>query len=242
MTRFASTLPAVSAGARALRVEGATIASVEARGKHLLLRFATAPPAVLHTHMGMTGSWHLYRPGSRWRTPPHLARVVVETAEVVAVCFTPRTVEWLRASREGSHPVLAGLGPDIVAPHFDAAAAKARIRERANATIGETLLDQRAVAGIGNIYRCEALFASRVDPFAPVDALADETIDRVLAVARRLMRRALLDGPRGHQVYRRSGRPCRRCGATIRMRRHGTPPRSLYWCAGCQGGSSPRET
>ena len=241
VTRFASTLPPVAAAARRYRVAGTRIAAVEARGKHLMVRFATEPPLALHTHMGMTGSWHLYRPGSRWRKPEHLARVVIETADAVAVCFTPPTVQWLRAGEEAALPVLAGLGPDVLAPDFDAGHARERLRERAEVSIAAALLDQRALAGIGNIYRNEALFLSAVDPFAAVSSLDDATLARVVDTARRLMRRNLgasvrtTAGAGGrYWVYRRSGRPCRRCGTAIRMRRHGQPPRSVYWCPRCQ--------
>jgi endonuclease-8 len=240
VTRFASTLPRVAAEARRLRVLGSTVSSVEARGKHLLMRFTTRPPAALHTHMGMTGSWHLYRPGSRWRKPEHLARVVVETAEAVAVCFAPPTVEWLRAADEIAQPALAGLGPDVVAPEFDGAAALGRLRARPDVSVAAALLDQRALSGIGNIYRCEALFACGVDPFAAVGSLADDVLDRVVTTARRMMRASvagtarLAGGRAAYGVYRRAGRPCRRCGTIIRARRHGTPPRTLYWCPACQ--------
>ena len=242
VTSFASTAPAVAAAARRHRVVGAPITAVEARGKHLLLRFATRPPAALHTHMGMTGSWHLYRPGSRWRRGAHLARVVVETGEVVAVCFTPRTVRWLGAAAEKELPALSGLGPDVLAPEFDAGEARRRLRERAAMAIGPALLDQRALSGIGNVYRAETLFLCRVDPFAPVAAIDDATLDRIIGTARRLMRANLgtttrqTTGSGGgrYWVYRRSGRPCRRCATLVRRRYSGDPPRSVYWCPRCQ--------
>jgi endonuclease-8 len=241
VTRFSSTLPVVAAEARRYRIAGSAVAAVEARGKHLLMRFATAPPVALHTHMGMTGSWHLYRPGSRWRQPAHLARVVVETAEAVAVCFSPPTVRWLREGEEAALPALAGLGPDVMAPGFDAAEAVRRLQARPDATIAAALLDQRALSGIGNVWRNEALYLSAVDPFAPVASLDDAALGRVVDRARRLMRRtlgavraALPEGGGRHWVYRRAGLPCRRCGTRIRMRRHGTPARSVYWCPGCQ--------
>ena len=242
VTRFATSAPEVAAAARRHRVVGAAIEAVEARGKHLLLRFATRPPAALHTHMGMTGSWHLYRPGSRWRKGAHLARAVVETADVVAVCFTPRTLRWLGPGLEKELPALAGLGPDVMAPEFDAAAARRRLRDRGAMTIGAALLDQTALAGIGNVYRAETLFLCRLDPFTPVAALDDPTLTRVIDTARRLMRSNLSTASRQttgsratpYWVYRRSGRPCRRCATAIQMRRHGDPPRSVYWCPTCQ--------
>jgi endonuclease VIII len=254
VTRFTSTLARVAAEARRYRVApragrgGARIFAVEARGKHLLIRFATDPAVALHTHMGMTGSWHLYRPGSRWRKPEHLARVVIDTADVVAVCFTAPTVRWLREGEEAALEVLAGLGPDVLSPTFDAAEALRRLRARPRLSIAAALLDQRALSGIGNIYRSEALYLSAVDPFTPVESLEDESLDRVVERARRLMRRNLdatvrvtaAGGGGRTWVYRRAGRPCRRCGTPIRMQRHGQPPRSVYWCPRCQGDTAGR--
>ncbi|HET6900413.1 MAG TPA: DNA-formamidopyrimidine glycosylase family protein, partial [Vicinamibacteria bacterium] len=110
--------PALAAEARRHRVEGSTIRGVEARGKHLLVRFSTG--VALHTHLGMTGSWHLYRAGSRWQQPAHLARVVLEADGVVAVCFVPRVVELVPEADEAAHPSLTALGPDVVSAEFDA--------------------------------------------------------------------------------------------------------------------------
>ena len=122
--------PALASAARRHRVEGSTVVAVEARGKHLLVRFSTG--VALHTHLGMTGSWHLYRAGSRWRQPAHLARVVLEADGVVAVCFVPRVVELVPEKDEAAHPTLTALGPDVVAGGFDAAAAVARLQARAD--------------------------------------------------------------------------------------------------------------
>jgi endonuclease-8 len=240
VTAFRSRLPALALAARRLRVEGSRVAAVEARGKHLLVRFSTG--ACLHTHMGMTGSWHLYRAGSRWQKPEAMARVVIEAPPVVAVCFVPRVAELLPPGGEAAHPSLAALGPDVLAPARDAAPAVSGLRARGGDEIGAALLDQAALSGIGNIFKSESLFLSGVDPFAPVDALDDPTLTRVVRNAMRAMHRSVTEGTgdpdaqgRGrYWVYRRSGRPCRRCGATVRMARQGPLRRSTYWCPTCQ--------
>jgi endonuclease-8 len=237
VTRLASPLPEVAAGARRYGIVGRPVVAVEARGKHLMMRFERA---ALRSHMGMTGSWHLYRPGSRWRNPPQHARVVVETASAVAVCFTPRVVEWVSAGSEPTHPSLSRLGPDVVAPEFDAASARQRLASDPESEIGVALLDQRLVSGIGNIYKSESLFRTGVSPFARVRDLEPPTLDRILATARRLMRRSVASQAGGTAarerpwVYRREGQPCRRCGTLIRMRRQGEQARSSYWCPHCQ--------
>jgi endonuclease-8 len=242
------TSSALASAARRHHVAGSTIVGVEARGKHLLVRFSTG--VALHTHLGMTGSWHLYRAGSRWRQPVHLARVVLEAEGVVAVCFVPRVVELLPEGDEAAHPTLSALGPDVVAAQFDAESAVARLRARGTASIGAALLDQGALSGIGNIYKSETLFLCRVDPFAPVAALDHAVLRRVVDTAHDLMRRSvvapgrpLAGGGRGYWAYGRARRPCRRCATLIRMARQGVPARTTYWCPRCQppvaGGVAP---
>jgi endonuclease-8 len=240
VTAFDSSLPSVAAAARRFGLVGRPVAGIEAKGKHLLVRFGGG--AVLHTHQGMSGSWHLYRRGSRWRQPAHLARVVLETAEVVAVCFRAPRVELLPAAAAARHAALVRLGPDVMADAFDAAAARARMRAADEMEIGAALLDQSRLAGIGNVYKSEVLFRCGLDPFAPVSRLDDRALDRVIATARRQMRGSLDvvsrrprgPGPGGYGVYRRAGRPCLRCGTRIERRRQGDPPRSTYFCPACQ--------
>ena len=240
VTGFTSSLPAVAAAARRLRLVGRPVARVEAKGKHLLVRFEGG--AVLHTHQGMTGSWHLYRRGSRWRQAPHLARVVLEAGETVAVCFRAPRVELLRSAEADRHAVLAGLGPDLMADVFDAAEAGGRLRAAGDEEIGAALLDQSRLAGIGNVYKSEVLFLCGLDPFAQVSRLGDRALDRIVATARRQMRRNLDAASRRttglgavkHWVYRRAGQPCLRCGTTVVRRMQGRPPRSTYFCPACQ--------
>lgn len=209
--------------------------AVEARGKHLLMRFSTG--AALHTHMGMTGSWHLYRPGSRWRQAEGMARVVLEADGVVAVCFVPRTAEILAGDGEAAHPSLSRLGPDVLAPSRDADAAVAGLRATGVAEIGAALLDQSALSGVGNIWKSEALFLAGVHPFDRVADLEEAALTRLVRAAMREMHRSVSSeaiGRGGYRVYRRSGRPCLRCGTLVEMRRQGPMRRSTYWCPRCQ--------
>ena len=224
---------------------GRTVSGVSARGKNLLVHFDDG--SVLRTHMRMTGSWHLYRPGERWRKPGSQARAVLETEAWVAVCFAAPVVELLRPGEAERHEALTALGPDVLGETFDYADAVRRLRALGDTPLGEAIVAQRAVAGIGNIYKSETLFLTREDPFAPVSAVDERRLARILARARELMKASLGPSPRATRptlsrasgertwVYRREGRPCRRCGTAIRMRRQGVDRRSTYWCPTCQG-------
>jgi endonuclease VIII len=238
------------------RLVGSTVTEVEAVGKNLLIRFDNG--LELRTHLRMNGSWHRYRPGERWRRPPARARLVLEVPGAVAVCFDAPVVELFETRAERLHPALARLGPDLLAADFEtvdgAAEALSRLRDpaRADRSIAEALLDQRALAGIGNVYKSEVLYIERVDPWARVADVDDATLARLVETARRLLL-ANADRRRGEQrvttagdrtaagqllwVYGRVGRPCRRCGALIQRRRQGSDlPRLTYWCQRCQGG------
>ncbi|HEX9189302.1 MAG TPA: DNA-formamidopyrimidine glycosylase family protein, partial [Vicinamibacteria bacterium] len=236
-----SSLPAVAAAAERLRVVGQTIEAVEARGKHLLVRFAGG--AVLHTHQGMRGSWHLRRRVGATPRPPSRARAVIETAGAVAVCSLAPVVEMLSAAQAAAHPALRRLGPDLLAPGFDPAAAARRLRARGDLAIGVALLDQTALAGIGNVYKSEVLFLCGVSPFARVGDLDDGALDRLVEKAGELLRRNLGPGMRRTTsplapgrlwVSGRSGQPCRRCGAIVERSVQGEQARSTYFCPTCQ--------
>ena len=235
-------------GPQVERVVGATVTDVEAVGKNLLIRFDNG--LEVRTHLRMTGSWHRYRPGERWRRAPGRARLVLEVPGTVAVCFDAPVVELFETRAESLHPALAALGPDVLADDFDPAVAVERLREpsRAGLSIGEALLDQRALAGIGNVWKCEVLFAERMSPFVRVADLDDATLDRIVRAASRMMRASLAVpvsvGRRGGDeramggrlaVYERAGRPCPRCGALVLAERQGRElPRTTYWCPSCQ--------
>jgi endonuclease-8 len=204
----------------------------------------------------MTGTWHRYRPGERWLRPASRAALVREVEGSVVVCFDAPIVELFETRSRALHPILSRLGLDVLAEEFDPAAAVARLRESSviTRTIGEALLDQRVVAGVGNVYRSEILFIERVDPLAVASAVDDATLGRIVGTARRILllnasrrgARATSDGAREggtgrYWVYRRSGRPCRRCGTPIRSARLGGGiPRTVWWCPLCQASTANR--
>lgn len=227
------------------RLVGTTVEKVEARAKHLLIRFSSGD--VLHTHMRMTGSWHVYSVGERWRKPGWQARVVLEAGDRVAVCFDAPVVELLAAGEEDRHPSLTGLGPDVLVDPFDIEDVLRRAHQQPpECPIGGVLLDQRVVSGIGNIYRCESLFLAGLHPGTPRSALDDDALAALVERASRLMRANLAPaqgfdrrfapagGPSGPWVYRRAGRLCHRCRTTISTARLGDPPRDVWWCPTCQ--------
>jgi endonuclease-8 len=217
----------------AAKLVGQRVTSVEAKAKHLLVRFDSG--MVLHTHMRMTGAWHVYRAGERWRKPGHQARIVLEAGDRVAVCFNAPVVELLARRGEEVHPALTRLGPDVLVDPLDLADVRRRLATRPPTTaIGEILLDQQVVSGIGNIYRCEALFARRVHPATPWSALDPAEIDALVSAAAEKMR-ANLDAPRTRpRVYGRTGRPCYRCRTPIVTAKVGEQARDAYWCPKCQ--------
>jgi len=222
---------------------GTTITAVDSTGKHLLMHFADG--CVLHTHMQMTGVWHVYRAGERWRRPGHSARVVVRVADgTTAVCFAAPIVELRRERDTRDRPsrasrMLERLGPDLCEPGVDLDSVLARLASIEPATeVAAALLDQRVAAGIGNVFKSEICWAEQVSPFAVVGALGDTTRRRLYETARRQLTANLTTARRvtyanGLAVYGKAGRRCPRCGDTIR-RRPDRAARSTYWCPRCQ--------
>jgi endonuclease-8 len=215
-----------AAGKRlAERLDGCRLESVEAVGKNLLLRFEGG--LVLRSHLRMTGRWRLEERGKTRRGRPWL---VLRGTEHEAVLWNGPVLE---LSRGGS--VGRALGPDILAEPPDLAAMLRRLRETSpGRAVGDALLDQRLVAGIGNVWRAEALWEARVSPWRPLAGVSDPELLAALDVAHRLMLASLSGArPRRH-VYRRAGRPCPRCGEIVRSRPQGDAARIAYWCPSCQ--------
>ena len=220
---------------------GLGVAGVESRGKHLLVHLAGRHRVVVHTHLGMPGSWHVYRAGEPWRRAPAAARVVLGCGERLAVCFNAPVVELVEPASLPVHPVLGRLGPDLAAAGPDVAEAVRRARTLPAATpLGDVLLDQRVAAGIGNIWRCEALHARGWDPARPAGDLDDDELAALFATASSLLRAStegtgdgVVGRPRA-RVYGRAGRACGRCGGPVRARRQGRHARTAYWCPACQ--------
>lgn len=224
---------------------GATVLRVLARGKHLLHRFSAVgehPAVTLHTHLKMEGSWHLYRPGSRWRRPGHQARVVLRTQDWQAVGFSLGTCELLPTADEAR--VVGHLGPDLLGPDWDADEALRRMLSTPRRTVAEALLDQRNLAGVGTLYRSETLFLRGVHPLTPVAEVDDlpgvVSMARRLLVANREVASQTTTGNRRrgeeHWVFKRSGQPCRRCRTPIEHTDLGDPTRErgVFWCPDCQ--------
>jgi endonuclease-8 len=222
-------------GPRVERLVGTSVTAVEAQGKNLLILFDNG--LEMRTHLRMHGSWHRYRPGERWRLPPARARLVIEVPGSVAVCFDAPTVELFEQRAEGLHPALSRLGPDLLKDPFDDAEALRRLRDpsRSERSIAEALLDQRALAGIGNEVKNEALWQARVSPWTLVRDLDEATLDELVRIARDVLREGAVTGRRPRHVYRRAARPCPRCGAIIRVEHQGRDlPRLTFWCPSCQ--------
>jgi endonuclease-8 len=222
---------------------GTRLETVEARGKNLLLRFAGGP--AIHVHLGMHGRVHLYRPGEPFQRPAWQASLIVEVKSAVAVVFRAALVRAIRDP--GTDRALGKLGPDVLDDDFDLDEAYRRLRTLDPATpIGDALLDQQSLAGIGNVYKCEALFVCRIDPFAAIAAVDDPALRELVSRARECMRanvaakgpRRTRDtrDPRGARtwVYGRAGRPCFECGDLIRVKRAGPRARITWYCPRCQ--------
>jgi endonuclease-8 len=236
VTRFDSVFSQLTRVDDTVPIRGRTIERVDARGKHLLIWFSG--DLVLRTHMRMHGSWHIYRPGERWQRPRADMRIVIGTNEYEAVAFSVPVADLTSARElERAGPV-RDLGPDILADRFDAAEVARRIEALHEAEIGDALLNQQIVAGIGNIFKSESLFAARLNPFARVGELSRADIERVVDAARRLMRASATQRPADFSVYGRAGRACRRCGTAIARRKQGEHARVTYWCARCQPAAS----
>jgi endonuclease-8 len=221
--------PRAAAAVSAATLDGRRLESVEAVGKNLLLRFEGG--LVLRSHLRMTGRWQVVERGAeRYGTP----WLVLSGAEREAVLWNGPVLE-LTARRT------RGLGPDILADPLDVPAMVANLRrEHASRELGDALLDQRLVAGIGNVWKAESLWRARISPWLSLGEVADDELELVLSEAARLMRASLEGGRSERDVYRRAGRPCPRCGEAIRSRGQGDDNRTAYWCPGCQRGEGPR--
>jgi len=215
------------------RLDGRTLETVEAHGKHLMLGFGELS---LHSHLGMSGGWHFYRPGSRWRRPRSSAWALLTGGGWDAVQFGGPTLRVLTTGRLRRDPQLARLGPDILAPGFEPEPVIAAMRSDPARGLGDALLDQHLVAGIGNIFKSEACFAARLDPWRAVGDLSEEELGAVLAAAREQMLAAVESGDRHRfRVYKRRQGACPSCRGPISSRGQGDANRTTYWCPRCQG-------
>ncbi|HEX5984169.1 MAG TPA: DNA-formamidopyrimidine glycosylase family protein [Solirubrobacterales bacterium] len=213
------------------RLDGRILESVEAHGKHLMLGFGELS---LHSHLGMNGGWHFYPPGARWRRPRSSAWAVLSGGGWDAVQFGGPTLRVVPTARLRRDPQLVRLGPDILAEQFDVDAVIEAMRADPGRGLGDALLDQHLVAGIGNIFKSEACFAAKIDPWRPIGGLSEAELREVLGAARALMLEAVESGRHPHRVYRRRQGACPRCRGRISSRGQGDDNRTTYWCPRCQ--------
>jgi endonuclease-8 len=253
ITAFRSTYPLLTRFNDGTPLLGQTVVNVESRGKWLLMHFSGG--ATLATHMLMSGSWHIYRHGQRWQQPPANMRIILENAEFVAVGFKVPIAEMHSAQSLARHKKIPRLDCDVLHPAFDAEAVFQRLMARGKEAIADALLDQRVLAGVGNVFKSEICFVTGIHPFAPVAALTQEQLRTAVATAQRLIaanvledspdrivtyrgldRRTTHDSSPGANlwVYGRQGQPCRRCGEPVLRQLQGANARVTFWCPRCQ--------
>ena len=217
------------------RLAGRRVARVEARGKHLLLHFEG--DLVLHSHLRMTGAWAVHAAGERWRRAPRRAWLVMRAGAQEVVQFDGPLLGLLTEARAHSDPQLAGLGQDVIGERFDEGLLIRRIREDdPTRPFGDALLDQRTIAGIGNIWKSESCFAAAADPWKALSRTTDESVLAAVRFAREQMAQSAREGhmTRPRAVYGRRGEPCPRCGAVIAAAGQGEGNRTTFWCPACQ--------
>ena len=253
ITAFRSNYPLLTRFHDDAPITGQTVDSVESRGKWLLIHFSGG--ATLATHMLMNGSWHLYPHGERWHRPARDMRIVLENRDYQAVAFRVPVARIYTAEQLAREKRIPLAGSDVLNEHFDPGLAAARIRACSTEEIGNVLLHQYVLAGVGNVFKSELCFVERINPFCLVDALTDGQIQALVRSAQSLVGSNVLEdssntivtyrgvGRRTTRnarpadnlwVYGRSGNPCRRCGAIIHHRLQGQDVRVTYWCPLCQ--------
>lgn len=237
-------------------VVGRTVERVEARGKWCLIHFSG--DLILVTHMLMSGSWHIYRTGERWQAPRSAMRVVITCGEMQAVGFNVPVAEFHTARSLERSAQVPRLGVDVLGGEYSVDLGVRALRdygaEHPEAEVGGVLLNQRVIAGLGNVYKSEVAFAAGVHPFRAMRTVTERELERMADAAQRYMKANVADGASGGivtysgnrrttremdrssrlWVYGREGQECRRCGALIERRKQGAGARPTYWCPSCQ--------
>ncbi len=217
------------------RLSGRQVVAVDTHGKHLFIRFAG--DLVIHSHLGMIGVWGVYGPERRWGRSARRAWLVLSRAGYDVVQFDGPLLELITEGRRRFDQRLAALGPDVLAVEFDRELFLRRLRaDDPTRPFGDALLDQRNVAGIGNIWKAEGCWEAEIDPWRALGQVSDAEATAVIEATRPRMARSAVDGPRAikPRVYRQLGRPCPRCGGPIASHGQGDANRTTYWCQGCQ--------
>jgi len=250
---FRSTYPLLTRFHDDTPLTGQTVEQVESRGKWLLIHFSGG--GTLATHMLMSGSWHIYRPGERWQQPRMNMRIVLENSEYVAVGFRVPVAKMLKADELARALRIPAPAIDVLSEVFDPVEVEGRLLAHSDEEIGDVLLHQEVMAGVGNVFKSEICFVAGIHPFCKVAALSLEQVRASIAVAQRLVAANVLEdsgdsivtyGGRKRRttheadptaslwVYGRNGEPCRRCGERVRRRIQGPDARVTFWCARCQ--------
>jgi len=244
VTRFETVLPKLARVDVDTPLAGRTVERVESAGKWLLMHFSG--DLVLLTHMLMSGSWHIYRPGERWQRGRQHMRIVIETARIHAVAFNVPVAEFHTAASLARRPGFNRLGPAVLADDFDSEGAIRNLQAQPAMEIGPALLRQNLLAGIGNEFKSEICFGAGVNPFRSVGSLTRDDLRRLMEAAKAMMTDNVLQRSAQRRttrrvepgenlwVYGRGGQPCRKCGEPVQARRHAADARLTYWCPRCQ--------
>ncbi|MEK7295544.1 MAG: hypothetical protein AAB018_03320, partial [Actinomycetota bacterium] len=226
---------------------GRVIEEVRSHGKHIEIIWDDG--VVLHTHMRLFSSWDLYRVGERWKKSKDRARVMIVVSDWIVVCFNAAVVETYKDFDPRRHPILGRHGPDLTRSNADLEECVDRIMnyQERDTTIAEVLLDQRVMCGVGNVYRCELLWACEIHPWAHVGSLKRGECREIVRLASEMIQANLDHTPHnrgsesdgGLAVYGRQGKHCHRCGDVIKVTHHGEAHRVLYWCPNCQTAHQP---
>lgn len=221
---------------------GRVVEEVRSHGKNVEIIWDDG--VVLHTHLRMFGSWELYRAGERWKKSKDRASVVIVVSDRIVVCFNAAIVETYRDFDPRRHPILGRRGPDLCRADADLEECVDRVMnyQERDTPIADVLLDQRVMCGVGNVYRCELLWACEIHPWAHVGSLKRGECREMVMLASEMILANLDYTPRGTAaefsgslaVYGRQGKHCQRCGDLIKVTHHGEAHRVLYWCPNCQ--------
>jgi endonuclease-8 len=243
VTGFETQLPALARVDTDRPIVGRTVEYARATGKWLQIGFSG--DLVLLTHMLMSGSWHIYRPGEAWQKSRYHMRVAIATPAIIAVAFNVQVAEFHTGRSLARRQGFNQLGPDLLGANFDDAEAVARLGSNPDPELGVALLSQSILAGIGNVFKSEVCFVAGVNPFQRVGALSRMQLESIVSTARQLMAanvtnhgmRQTTGSPDPEErlwVYQRTGQPCRNCGAAILSRKQGIDARTSFWCPVCQ--------
>ncbi|MGK2954887.1 MAG: DNA-formamidopyrimidine glycosylase family protein [Solirubrobacterales bacterium] len=214
------------------RLVGEALESAETRGKHLILNFTGG--LSLHAHMGMSGGWYAYRLGEPWRRPRKTAWVVFGLGGMDVVQFGGPTLRLVRKVELGRDARLSRLGPDLLDPGFTVEAGAGSLAAAGPVELGEALLNQRLLAGIGNIFKSESCWAAKLDPWRPVDSFEPAELELVVDIAQKQLQHGAETGHRPGRIYKMAGRPCPRCRTLVKSQGQGDDNRITYWCPTCQ--------